>query len=293
MNAMQKIVLTITATIIVAADAHAGRWLSRDPIQEGAGFVQRDPLPNDPNLYAFVDNNPVIFVDPLGLYLAAVDGTDSEYWVGQKQHGSFVKSFARDYAPLGDVDYENGPNLFGGGVSSTVDEVYNGISAALKKNPKEDINLVGHSRGGLIVILVAKKLHDNPPPCTKGEVKFMGLYDAVDRYLWADGSVIPDNVDFVAHARRDPGVNSRPLFGNTGTSGGKVYVQQFFWVTHSGAGGDPWGGDHPTMTTTLSSPRAGGNVTVPTITKDQDEAGSRLVDQWMRNNARQNGVNIP
>jgi hypothetical protein len=31
-----------------------------------------------------VDNNPVIFVDPLGLYLAAVDGTDSEYCVSER-----------------------------------------------------------------------------------------------------------------------------------------------------------------------------------------------------------------
>jgi len=52
MKIIQKFVLAITATIIVAADAHAGRWLSRDPIQEGAGFVQRDPNP-----YAFVLNN--------------------------------------------------------------------------------------------------------------------------------------------------------------------------------------------------------------------------------------------
>jgi hypothetical protein len=62
MNAIQKAVLTITATTIVAADAHAGRWLSHDPIQEGGGFVQRDPNP-----YVFVLNNPASFIDALGL----------------------------------------------------------------------------------------------------------------------------------------------------------------------------------------------------------------------------------
>jgi hypothetical protein len=72
MNAIQKAVLALSATIIVAADAHAGRWLSRDPIEEGAGFVQRDPMPemdftpylrNEPNLYVFVANNPINATD--------------------------------------------------------------------------------------------------------------------------------------------------------------------------------------------------------------------------------------
>jgi len=280
MKTTQKILLAVGAIIFTTQvqavmyfarpyDPNAAHWLTRDPIGEQGGQ----------NLYGFVNNNPVNNVDALGFYLAAVDGTDSEKWVGQLHHGSFVLNFYNDYIGSGGKDYENGPNLFGGGVSSTVNKVYNNIYDVLKKNPKEDINLVGHSRGGLIVILVAKKLHDNPPPCTKGEIKFMGLYDAVDRYLWADGSVIPDNVDFVAHARRDPGVHSRPWFGNTGTSGGKVYMQQFFWVTHSGAGGDPWGGDHPTING------------VPTITQQQDIDDSKQVDEWMRNNARMTGLN--
>lgn len=73
MNAIQKVVLTITATIIAVADAHAGRWLSRDPIQEGAGFVERDSMPmidfigSEPNLYAFIGNAPINYIDPFGL----------------------------------------------------------------------------------------------------------------------------------------------------------------------------------------------------------------------------------
>lgn len=39
-------------------DPHVGRWISRDPIGERGGL----------NLYGFVENHPIRFVDPLGLY---------------------------------------------------------------------------------------------------------------------------------------------------------------------------------------------------------------------------------
>lgn len=74
MNAMQKVILAIVATIIVVADAQAGRWLSRDPIQEGAGFVQREPNP-----YAFVMNTPLNAIDPFGLVIVGFYGADFSY----------------------------------------------------------------------------------------------------------------------------------------------------------------------------------------------------------------------
>jgi pimeloyl-ACP methyl ester carboxylesterase len=148
-----------------------------------------------------------------------------------------------------------------------VNEAYQRIAEALKANPNEGIDIVGHSRGGLIGILVAKKLKKENP-CAR--VHFLGLYDAVDRYLLANAGTIPDNVENVAHARRNSEVHSRDTFGNTGTSGGQKYVERFFWVTHSGAGGDPWGGPHPKI------------KGKPTITKEQDEEGSRQVGAWVR-----------
>jgi hypothetical protein len=105
----------------------------------------------------------------------------------------------------------------------------------------------------------------------------------------------PDRVTrvrYVAHARRDPGAGSRPNWGNTGTSGGIVYVERFFWVTHSGAGGFPWGGDHPTRTVPVYGGYPPIYTTVPLITQPQDEQGSAQVDSWMRSHARNNQIQL-
>jgi RHS repeat-associated protein len=47
-------------------DAIAGRWLSRDPLRQAE-------LDEGPNLYAYVGNNPVNLVDPLGLAACCED----------------------------------------------------------------------------------------------------------------------------------------------------------------------------------------------------------------------------
>lgn len=76
MKTMHTLILSIVAIVLVTADMQAGRWLSRDPIVEGSGFVQRDPMPeydfaptaqNEVNLYAIVGNDPVMRIDYLGL----------------------------------------------------------------------------------------------------------------------------------------------------------------------------------------------------------------------------------
>ncbi len=49
-----------------AYDAEVGRWLSRDPLRQAE-------LKEGPNLYAYVANNPVNAVDPLGLMFGLLD----------------------------------------------------------------------------------------------------------------------------------------------------------------------------------------------------------------------------
>jgi hypothetical protein len=58
----------VVAVILPAANVHAGRWISRDPM-EVQEHLERDPRPFlDLNPYTFVGNNPVSRVDPYGLW---------------------------------------------------------------------------------------------------------------------------------------------------------------------------------------------------------------------------------
>ncbi len=79
MKTIHKIYFCFAVIILFAANANAGRWITRDPI----GFMERDPKPTTPvatvaprvpevNLYTFVDNNPVNEIDLLGLSPADV-----------------------------------------------------------------------------------------------------------------------------------------------------------------------------------------------------------------------------
>ncbi|GGB00691.1 hypothetical protein [Puia dinghuensis] len=92
--------------------------------------------------------------------------------------------------------------------------------------------VVGHSRGGLIATVLAHMLS----PAVR--VYFLGLYDAVGREPCLDGATI-DNVKIVFHARRNPDVGSRTIFGNTATMHRvEQYEESFFYTSHGGIGGD-------------------------------------------------------
>jgi hypothetical protein len=90
--------------------------------------------------------------------------------------------------------------------------------------------LVGHSRGGAIV----QKLASNLP----FRVFFLGLFDSVDRSAnLLTGDI--ENVEYAYHAKRDPKMDSRDTFGNTGEKSKDGYYQeQVFMTSHGGVGGD-------------------------------------------------------
>jgi len=260
-------------------DPQLGRFISEDPKGFAAG---------DANLSRYVGNSSPNAVDPSGLVLIAIDGTGSRAWANNPNYRdsnsgrpkSHVKNFYDDYKLKSGEQrfYWHGPEWERTGLDCH--NIFNGVmtklSKELKKNPDEEIIIIGHSRGGYIAIEVARELQ------RRGHrVKFLGLYDAVDMApTFGDDETVPSNVDSAAHALGNNAVGSRPYF-NTADGGPededamKWYSEQNFWATHGGLGGAPWSGDFP-----------------PTINKRIDDLESARVDSWMRTEAIRAGVGL-
>ena len=270
--------------------ADTGRWLSRDPIHESGGT----------NLFGFLDNSPVNFVDPHGLVLFAVGGTNSVTDNVTINFRTNVYRFWNDWRGPGRAGYSDGPgsgafggynpgNIGGHGSSGVAEAGYEFICTELKKHTgttepwREDpVFLVGHSRGGMIVMNVAKMLK-NGCPCDRAgsaivgpiPVRFMGLYDAVSMTPNSRAEPVADNVEVVVHGLRDLGLGSRSSWGNTGASGGKKYIGKTFWANHSAMGGDPAEGD-----------------VLDVVPISRNVKGSIEVDEFIRSAARRNGATL-
>ena len=81
MKTIQKLWFCVVAIILFAANADAGRWLTRDPIE----FMERDAKPTSAalnlqiNFYAYVKNNPINLIDPFGLYDYSAAETQQQF----------------------------------------------------------------------------------------------------------------------------------------------------------------------------------------------------------------------
>lgn len=83
MKLIQKLFVFAMGAILLAANAHAGRWITRDP-SEVTPHLERDPHAFlDLNPYTFVRNNPLSYFDPNGLNAVAyVDAQGHKWWWG-------------------------------------------------------------------------------------------------------------------------------------------------------------------------------------------------------------------
>ena len=175
--------------------------------------------------------------------IVVVDGTgpDSDVEYSKEMDNSFCSQIANRAGGT----YFRGPSFTGVEVSSLADKA--AAAAVQLSNFGMPIALAGYSRGGCAVINAAIRL--------KGRgvrVSALFLFDAVDMQGSELGStqVIPDNVDFVAHARSarsakfwaaNP-VKSRWYFINTGRwlAGSGTMHEKSFVGTHGALGGVPW-----------------------------------------------------
>lgn len=206
--------------------------------------------------------------------LIAIDGTESK-----KMLGSNVHDFYNRYQ--GPKRYYHGPDLWitGHDLWDSVRAGFHFVEWNLRSlgpgDPAMVIDLIGHSRGGMGVIVLAQRLHEAPRGSIP--VRFLGLYDAVDRTPTLAFGTIPPNVRNVRHAVRSRAVGSRTFFGNTGTSwdGAPRGWKRAFAGSHAAIGGDPWNGDHPEG-----------------LSEVQDRRVARQVQGWMIHQARDLGVPV-
>ena len=185
-----------------------------------------------------------------------------------------------DHYLSGPAAYWHGPDSMAIGAGGQMQAIHDGavawICANWCRNPGQPVDLVGHSRGGYVVMEVARTLNDTCCDC-RGisrwlieacfiPVRFMGLYDPIDMTAgFGRSEQISCNVQFASvvfaafpvgsgyppQMTGGPpgGVRSRWYFNRA--DGGPecpdrtTYREAWLWATHSGIGGAPWFGDRP------------------------------------------------
>ena len=287
-------------------------------IAQRHGIASWQKLYNDPSNASFRDNHPnpnnifpgdkinvpdisvpsptIKAAPALSDYrMAIIDGTgpseDLEY--GESMRHSFCSQMGDALISQNRGEYWRGPSWHGLEVESSANKAYNYLLKVHHENPKLRLMLAGYSRGGSAAIMVAELLEKK-----NIEVDALFLFDAVARHKEPGGEVIPKNVLYSRHARRDlkaplivkyegtfsdleikgfslvNGSNPmRPSFGNTGLS----------WRTREDGRGDheravPFPGSHGAL----------GGVGWSFVT--EDESCQKRVASWMNAQLKSKGV---
>ncbi len=214
--------------------------------------------------------------------MIGIDGTGPEFkpigiWENPPEYEktmqhSFVHQLLRDYTGRGQM-YFRGPTVSGVECPKIAALCMIAVRNAVKAG--DVVHLTGYSRGGAIALAVAQQMGTEFP---NQRIPAMALFDAVDRERsFGDLQTIPENVDLVIHALRDPIAQSRMYFGNCG-----IYATMFttlkkqtFVTTHGGMGGVPLGNAPPPEEKVIIK-----------IGPGMEKQQSNLVRQWMWANLR-------
>ena len=210
--------------------------------------------------------------------IAGIDGTHPDLFPGDDRNRRYDQAFQNSFVTRiarrgGNTSYWRGPVLLGGGLVPAINGAVSHIERLVRTTRGvTNVLLTGYSRGAAGIVVVAKELADRGI-----NVRAMLLFDAVDRQLFVDADVIPNNVGHVMHVVRDSRGSSRESFDNDGLrSRPPTRVEAFkFMCTHGGMGGCP--AEMPRGGRTTDRIDEGGYDGMTTITYQQDARVSEQV----------------
>lgn len=175
--------------------------------------------------------------------LVGIDGTGEAVTPGGGRNTDYDTAFANSFVRRickgnSNGQYFRGPLALGGGLEDAIAGGVSFIQIKHRQLPNEPILLTGYSRGAAGAVIIAKRLK-----ALNISVRALMMFDCVDRYMFGDASVVPDNVGYVCHVIRNPAARSRLTFGNDGMRYNPPTVYPpatMFMCTHGGMGGTPW-----------------------------------------------------
>jgi RHS repeat-associated protein len=209
----------------------AGRYLSPDPLGRLAERL------GSPNAYAYVNNNPLSYIDPWGLILFAFDGTGNDesnpdalsnvvgfrnlYQSGNRRYvtGVGTEHIDNEYGNIkhwGGNTIDSGANYTGPDRIARMVQYFNDEADAFDDETGMDVDIIGFSRGAAQARDFANRIVANTKngwysykdkngtdKCQRVNFRFMGLYDTVLSTNWSSYSYnlgIPEEFSYVAQA---------------------------------------------------------------------------------------------
>lgn len=156
-------------------DPNIGRFIQPDPLldflgapdfETGVGYSLSEFLSNPQrlNYYSYAINNPAVFVDPTGLLTIIIPGTfyNEKDWSDSGSAQAFVDSVAKSFKETHSTQVIGDKNVWSGADNSAARQQAADYIVKLIKNygfsPGEELNIVGHSHGGNIAILVSRQI---------------------------------------------------------------------------------------------------------------------------------------
>lgn len=142
-------------------DAKRGQFISQDPM-----FWNPTPeLLADPqqlNSYSYARNNPITASDPSGLLTVVIPGTgySEKDWSSSGSMSNFISSVSKTFNETHKTEIINSKNVWSGGDNKGARQKAADYITSTIKDHKfadgEQLNIVGHSHGGNIGILVSQ-----------------------------------------------------------------------------------------------------------------------------------------